>query len=126
MVIVQNRSLRKNSGGRYGKLYRGKRKYEIGRAPAMTTVGEQKTKTYRTKGAGSKTKMVGAAKANVYNPKTKKCQLADIKATIESTANLHFVRRNVITKGAVIETSAGKAKVTSRPGQDGAVNAVLI
>jgi small subunit ribosomal protein S8e len=33
---------------------------------------------------------------------------------------------NIITKGAVIETDAGKARVTSRPGQHGVVNAVLL
>jgi len=126
MVIVQNRSLRKPSGGRFGKLYRSKRKHEIGRDPATTTVGETKLRAFRMKGGGRKVKLVGASKANVYDPKTKKCKVVDIKSTVESTANLHFVRRNVITKGAVIETSAGKAKVTSRPGQDGAVNAVLI
>ena len=126
MVIVQHRSLRKTSGGRYGKLYRGKRKAEIGRAPAMTSIGVQKTKTCRTKGGNAKTKMVGAAKANVYDPKSKKSKVADIKSTVESNANIHFVRRNVITKGAIIDTSAGKAKVTSRPGQDGTVNAVLV
>jgi small subunit ribosomal protein S8e len=31
-----------------------------------------------------------------------------------------------MTKGAIIETEMGKAKVTSRPGQDGVVNAVLL
>ncbi|MCE4622698.1 MAG: 30S ribosomal protein S8e, partial [Desulfurococcales archaeon] len=32
----------------------------------------------------------------------------------------------IIVKGAIIETTEGKAIVTSRPGQDGVVNAVLI
>jgi small subunit ribosomal protein S8e len=33
---------------------------------------------------------------------------------------------NVITKGAIIETEDGLAKVTSKPSKDGVVNAVLI
>jgi len=37
-----------------------------------------------------------------------------------------FVRRKIITKGAIIKTELGLAKVTSRPSQDGVVNAVLI
>ena len=45
---------------------------------------------------------------------------------IENKANPNYVRRNIITKGAIVETSAGKAKVTSRPGQDGVINGVLI
>ncbi|MEK6949175.1 MAG: 30S ribosomal protein S8e, partial [Nanoarchaeota archaeon] len=49
-----------------------------------------------------------------------------IKTISGNPANRHFVRRNIMTKGAIIETEKGKARITSRPGQDGAVNAVLI
>lgn len=126
MVITQNRSKRKATGGRYGKLYRAKRKYEIGRKPAMTGIAEKVVKVIRSKCAKPKQKAMFANKANVMDPKTKKAKIADIKNVAENPANLHFVRRNVITKGSVIETSAGKARVTSRPGQDGMVNAVLL
>ncbi|MBW3022802.1 30S ribosomal protein S8e, partial [Candidatus Woesearchaeota archaeon] len=51
---------------------------------------------------------------------------AKIKTVADSPANKHYVRRNIITKGAIVETDKGKAKITSRPGQDGTVNAVLI
>jgi small subunit ribosomal protein S8e len=44
----------------------------------------------------------------------------------KNTANRDYERRGVISKGAVIETEAGSALVTSRPGQNGVVNAVLI
>jgi small subunit ribosomal protein S8e len=37
-----------------------------------------------------------------------------------------YDRRGVITKGAEIETKIGLARVTSRPGGDGVINAVLI
>ncbi len=43
----------------------------------------------------------------------------------KSPANRDYERRGVITKGAVIETEAGEAVVTSRPTSDGVVNAVL-
>jgi small subunit ribosomal protein S8e len=33
---------------------------------------------------------------------------------------------NIITMGAVIETEIGNARVVSRPGQHGTINAVLI
>ncbi len=45
---------------------------------------------------------------------------------VENPANPNYVQRNIITKGAIIKTSAGNAKVTSRPGQDGTINAVLV
>ncbi len=64
--------------------------------------------------------------ANVYDKKTKKFYKTKIKNVAENPANRHYVRRNIMTRGAIIETEKGKAVVTSRPGQDGTVNAVLI
>jgi len=45
---------------------------------------------------------------------------------LSTPSNREYAKRNIITKGAIIQTSEGKARVTSRPGQDGVVNAVLI
>ena len=44
----------------------------------------------------------------------------------ENPANKNYVRRNYLTKGAVVTTELGKAKITNRPGQDGCINAVLV
>ncbi len=49
-----------------------------------------------------------------------------ITGVLESMADRHHARENIITKGTVIETELGKARVTSRPGQHGVVNAVLV
>ena len=62
-------------------------------------------------------------KRNDANGKT---QVVDILGVIENTANPNYVRRNIITKGAIVETPEGNAKVTSRPGQDGVINGILI
>jgi small subunit ribosomal protein S8e len=51
---------------------------------------------------------------------------AEIENVAENAANPNYARRNIVTRGAVIETSEGRARVTSRPGQDGQVNAVLV
>jgi SSU ribosomal protein S8E len=45
---------------------------------------------------------------------------------LETPANREYARRGIIVKGAIIQTEMGKAVVTSRPGQDGAVNALLL
>ncbi|MFC7028583.1 30S ribosomal protein S8e [Halomicroarcula sp. GCM10025710] len=50
---------------------------------------------------------------------------ATIENVVENPSNPNYARRNIITKGALVETSEGTARVTSRPGQDGQVNAVL-
>jgi len=64
--------------------------------------------------------------ANVVDPDsgtTKKVKIVDV---LENPANIDYSRRGVITKGAVIKTEMGIARVTSRPGQNGVVNAILI
>lgn len=126
MVIIQRgRAGRKPTGGLYN-VARGKRKFEIGSLPVNTKIGKQNVKVVKTKGDGRKMKVLVAQVANVFDPKTKKYIKSAIKTVDDCPANRHFVRRNIIVKGAVITTEAGKAKVTSRPGQDGTINAVLV
>lgn len=125
MAIWQGKSVRKSTGGR-SKSSRNKRKVEFGRDPAETKIGERKIKAIRTKGGGKKLRLTNDLKINVVDPKNNKMQVAEIMGVIENHANDHFVRRNIITKGAVVETSLGQVKITSRPGQDGMVNGVLI
>ena len=63
---------------------------------------------------------------NVLDPKNNKVQVVEIMGVLENTANIQFVRRNIINKGAMVETNLGTVKVTSRPGQHGMVNGVLV
>jgi small subunit ribosomal protein S8e len=125
MAIWQGKSVRKLTGGR-SKISRNKRKVEFGRDPAETKIGERKIKTIRTKGGGKKLRLTNDLKINVVNPENNQMEVAEIMGVIENHANDHFVRRNIITKGAVVETNLGQVKITSRPGQDGMVNGVLI
>ncbi|MEM0231398.1 MAG: 30S ribosomal protein S8e [Candidatus Woesearchaeota archaeon] len=126
MAIRQARPKRKLTGRRYVD-YRKKRLSELGRAPALTKVDEeQKVVSIRGRGKNYKYKLLRASTANVLDPKTKKYSKVKIKTVIESPANIYYVRRNIIVRGTVIETELGKARVTSRPGQDGIINAVLI
>ena len=80
----------------------------------------------RVIGGNRKLKLLSCDTANLYDPKSKSYRQAKIKTISDNPANRNFIRRNIMTKGAVIETDMGKARVTSRPGQHGAVNAVLI
>ena len=64
--------------------------------------------------------------ANVVDPKTQKSKKVKILTVVENSANPFYVRRNIINRGAIIETEIGKAKVTSRPGQHGLINAILL
>ncbi len=125
MALWQGRSRRKITGGRY-RNHRGKRKTEIGREKQITVIGRKTMKMVRTKGGNLKFRVLTVDVANVYDPKAKKTIRTNITTVMENPANPHYVRRNIITKGAIIETEKGKARVTSRPGQHGQINAVLL
>ena len=126
MVIVhRGRVGRTSSGGRYTQ-FREKRIFEQGNLPVNTGIGKEKILAVQTKGGGQKTKVLVANVVNLYDPKTKTYAKAEIKTVTDTPANVHFVRRNIMTKGAVVETTKGKARITSRPGQHGTVNAVLV
>ena len=121
----QGRS-RRSYTGKLLKPFRKKRKYELGRDQVETLIGERKIKKVRVRGGDYKIKVFRENFANVYVPSKGRVVKAEIKNVVENPAHVHYARRNVITKGAIIETSVGKARVTSRPNQDGVVNAVLI
>ncbi len=125
MAIWQGKSMKKPSGGR-AKMNRGKKKCELGREAAETKIGDRKIRRIRTQGGNEKIRLSNDSKINVMNPSTKKTETAEILNVVENLANPNFVRRNIITKGALVETSAGKVRVTSRPGQHGIINGVLI
>ncbi|MEM2226238.1 MAG: 30S ribosomal protein S8e [Candidatus Bathyarchaeia archaeon] len=116
---------RKKTGGRR-KPFRGKRAFERGGPPSETRLGERKSVKRRTRGGGLKVKLLSTNVANVVDTSTGKCQLVEIKGVVKNPANVDYQRRGIITKGAIISTPLGKAKVTSRPGQDGVLNAVLL
>jgi small subunit ribosomal protein S8e len=115
---------RKPSGGRK-RAYRTKRRYEKGSFPIETTHGETERKTQRTRGGKTKIRAFSLNQANVSNPSTGKTENKEITRVIRNPANVDYNRRGVITKGTVIETPIGTAKVKSRPGQNGLVNAIL-
>ncbi len=121
----QGNSRRKVTGGKIIAA-RGKRKFEMGRESAETRISEIKRKNVQTMGGNRKVKLLQCNIANVTNPKDGKTVSTTIETVIGNDANKHYIRRNILTKGSVIRTAIGTAKVTSRPGQDGVVNAVLI
>lgn len=127
MVVTHGRQTgRTPSGGRV-VVNRGKRRFEIGSLPTETSIdAKTKISVEPTKYAGIKAKVHTTDHVNLFDPKNKTFSQTKIKAVVECAANRHYVRRNVMVKGAIVQTEKGKARITSRPGQDGTVNAVLI
>ncbi len=125
MVVIQARSRRKPSGGRLQSTL-SKRRHMLGRIATLTKIGETRKTAVPKKGGGFKQRLFQENSANVYNPATKRYSKAVIKGVVESNANRNFVRRSIITKNTIIQTDKGKARITSRPGQDGVINAILL
>jgi small subunit ribosomal protein S8e len=119
----QGRSKRTKTGARI-RPHAKKKRHQLGREPTETTLGEPRFRTVDSRGDTLK---VRALSTNVANVNTgEETVHAEIQDVVENDANPNYVRRNIVTKGAVIETDAGTARVTSRPGQKGQVNAVIV
>lgn len=126
MATSQRRANRKITGGRYNTTDRSKRKKELTRYPANTKISETiKSKSIRVCGANVKRKLLSGNSVNIVDKKGKSTKTT-IANVVENSANPHLVRRNILTKGAIIETSLGKAKISNRPGQEGCINATLV
>ena len=116
---------RKRTGGKK-RSYRGKRRYERGYFPAETVVGERQAKVDRRRGGTEKVRLVKTSHVNVSDPSTGGTKKVEILRVLRNPANVDYDRRSVITKGTLLETPLGTARVTSRPGQSGDINAVLV
>lgn len=83
-----------------------------------------KLKTVDARGGDTKVRAISADVASVATGNG--VISSTIETVVENDANPNYARRNIITLGAIIDTDAGRARVTSRPGQTGQVNAVLV
>lgn len=116
---------RKKTGGRYIKR-RKKKKYNLpGQKRTVKLSKEEKRKTKRTRGGGKKTFLLRGKQINLVD-KNKKIKKVEIKNVLETPSNRFLARRNVLTKGTIVETELGKVKITNRPTQEGMINGVLI
>ena len=125
MARSNERSRRKLTGGIY-KDYRKKKLFNLASKPTFTKLDKKHVKAKRTNGGSLKFLLLTGNEVNVFDVKTKKSQKTEITNVVENPANRNFVRRNILTKGAIVETKLGKARITSRPGQEATLNAVLL
>ncbi|GFN39067.1 MAG: 30S ribosomal protein S8e [Thaumarchaeota archaeon] len=121
---IENLATSKITGGRRRPL-RTRRKYELDRYGVETLTGTHLTVTRRVRGGHTKSSLKTTDFVNLSIPGSK-VKRAKILKVLENPANSDYQRRGVICCGAILETEDGKCKVVSRPGQDAAVNAILI
>jgi len=114
---------RKISGGRYIKQ-RKKKSYEKTGQKKVVRLGEERRKIKKVRGGNKKTYLL---KAKIINIKNKnKIQKTEIKNVLETPSNRFLARQNILTKGTIVQTELGKARITNRPTQEGVINGVLI
>ena len=124
MAWHDNLTKRKKTGGRK-RAYRTKRVYEQGRQPVETVFGDTERKKVDGRARIEKVKLVKASAVNVSYPngQTERLEIVDV---VSNPAKADYNRRGVITKGTIVRTEKGLARIVSRPGQDGALNAVAV
>ena len=118
-------SRRKSTGGRR-VLARSKRSTEISSEKQFALIGESKRKIYRKAGGNTLVRVLSENKVSVNDAKSGKTTLATLTNVVENDSNPNYIRRNILTKGAVVETDKGPVQITSRPGHDGVLNGVVL
>ena len=121
---IENLAGRKETGGRKISS-RMRRKFEIDRYPNEPVLGSNSLLTRRVRGGNLKMAYKHIEYVNVSNKEEKKTTKTKIIRVVKNPANKDYERRGVLSKGAIVETEHGLAKIVSRPGQDGTLNAVL-
>jgi small subunit ribosomal protein S8e len=101
----------------------------FGQPPTNARLGKEGAKnevrlTKSTRGGNIKPKLKVSMFINLLMGSImKKVRMRNV---VETPDNRHNARQNILTKGAIVDTEAGKAKVTNRVGQDGVVNGILV
>ena len=121
----KERSRRKYTGKKY-KHFHKKRKRNLERPPIEAKIGAEKKKKQRTLGGNYKLKLFSSNFINVTDLNTNKTSKVKILKFESNAASKDVNRRHVLTKGAIIETELGRVKISSRPGQHGILNGILI
>ena len=121
---IENLKKRKLTGGAR-KRNRTRRAFEKDGYAAEPILGATENYKRRMRGGSLKTSLRLAEFANVRDLSSGKTSKVKITRVLRNPANRDYERRGVITRGALIDTELGNAKVTSRPSQDGVINAVL-
>jgi small subunit ribosomal protein S8e len=116
---------RKKTGGKK-RAFRTKRRRDAGSAPLESELGDTIRRVEPGKSSRTKVKLFSDNVVNVSDPSTGTTERLEIQSVVENPANIDYNRRGVITKGAIVRTEGGLAKIVSRPGQDGVFNAIII
>ena len=87
---------------------------------------EPKRKIYRKAGGNTMVRVMAENRVAIADPAKGTTKMGTIMSVVENESDPNYVRRNILVKGAIIETDKGRVRITSRPGKDGVINGVLV
>ncbi|MFH1095379.1 MAG: 30S ribosomal protein S8e [Candidatus Micrarchaeota archaeon] len=119
--------VKSKTSGTGGKRRKNKDKKlaHLGSSASNSRLGEKEVRQVKKlRGNGIKVRLKTVSFINLLTPKG--IQKVKMRNVVETPDNRHHARQNVITLGTIVDTEAGKAKVTNRVGQDGVVNGRLL
>ncbi|HKL24588.1 MAG TPA: 30S ribosomal protein S8e [Candidatus Nanoarchaeia archaeon] len=116
---------RKITGGKYKKPHKKKLQERPGEKKTIY-LGEEKRKSKRSMGGSKKTFLLKGKYISIPTSSGKKHKKLEIKNVVETPSNRFLARQNILTKGTIVETPEGNAKITNRPTQEGTINGVFV
>ena len=125
MVNYQERSKRTSTGSKIKKAH-NKRKRRFGRIAVETKIDRERKKIVRVRGGKYKIKAYSTNKINATDTEKGITQRVAITGLDSNAASADLARRKILTKGAIVNTELGRVRITSRPGQSGQVNGIIL
>jgi len=96
---------RRATGGRR-RVLRGKRKFELGRAPALTKLGEKRIHLVRTRGGHFKHRALRLQEGHFIWPGEAATKRSRILNVVYNATSNELVRTNTLVKGAIVQIDA--------------------
>jgi len=96
---------RRATGGRR-KVIRSKRKFELGRAPALTKIGEKRIHLVRTRGGHYKHRALRLNEGHFVWPGEAATKRSRIMNVVYNATSNELVRTNTLVKGCIVQIDA--------------------
>ncbi|KAH9820705.1 ribosomal protein S8e/ribosomal biogenesis NSA2 [Melampsora americana] len=106
MSISRDSRHKRSASGAKRAHYRKKRKFELGRQPAMTKLGAKRIHTVRVRGGNIKHRALRLESGNFAWGSERVTKKTRVIGVVYNSTNNELVRTNTLVKGAIIQIDA--------------------
>ncbi|KAH9440507.1 hypothetical protein KEM48_001227 [Puccinia striiformis f. sp. tritici PST-130] len=106
MSISRDSRHKRSATGAKRAQYRKKRKFELGRQPAMTKLGAKRIHTVRVRGGNTKYRALRLEAGNFSWGSERITRKTRVIGVVYNSTNNELVRTNTLVKGAIIQIDA--------------------